>query len=295
MVEKSLVVKFDAKVQALLARARLRVTPRATSFRQGEHPSPIRAKGIEPSDLRPYVPGDDVRRIDWKAFLRSRTLVVRQFEEERNANITLFVDTSASMGIGTPSKLEVARFVAAAIAFVAMRQHDVVESILFAFAQGAAPSFQTLWHPEGWPSWLGTIESAKASGKTDFEGAVKSFVQKGSQRSLAVVISDLLAHGFPQGFRLLTSRGHELHVIAIACDADESPPVEGAIEVIDSESGERLHVEVDESMRQALRQAIRAHREACRESVQRMGGTYVEVNVAMKPEVIVQRIFGGRA
>jgi hypothetical protein len=88
---------LDRGVRKLLDRMRLAVRPRTTANRQGGHRSPIKATGVEFADHRPYVPGDDVRHLDWKAFARHRHLVLRQFEEERDSWLHVLLDVTGSM------------------------------------------------------------------------------------------------------------------------------------------------------------------------------------------------------
>src|SRR5262245_880174 len=87
---------------------------------------------LEFADYRAYVAGDDVRHLDWKAYLRLNRLILKLFEEEEDLPIYFFVDSSQSMNYGQPSKLDYARRVAAALCYIGLANLDSVNVILFA-------------------------------------------------------------------------------------------------------------------------------------------------------------------
>src|SRR5881394_692536 len=101
----------------------------------GKHRSPYRGSSVEFADYKEYVPGDEVSRIDWRAFGRSRRLFVRQYEAETDMVIYLLVDVSASMNYPASrrlSKYRLAAKIAAALAYLMVRQGDKAALVLFA-------------------------------------------------------------------------------------------------------------------------------------------------------------------
>ena len=112
-----------------IQRLHLRVSRQTDSQFLGEYRTSLRGKGIEYSDVRPYLPGDEIRRIDWNVTARTGYPYVKQFKEEREHTILLLVDVSASMKFAGKNKI--CSLAAGAIAFAAMRNHDNVGLILF--------------------------------------------------------------------------------------------------------------------------------------------------------------------
>lgn len=100
---------------------------------QGAHPSPLKGFSVEFADYRQYVPGDDLRHLDWRVFGRSERLYIRQYEEECNLRLYLLVDGSKSMayGSGGPTKYAYAAKLAAALAYVTVQQQDSVGLTVF--------------------------------------------------------------------------------------------------------------------------------------------------------------------
>ena len=104
----------------------------------GLHRSPNLGSSMDFAEHRAYMPGDDIRRIDWKLFARSDRHFIKEFEADTNTNFTVLVDTSASMrygasseGTGTLSKLDYARYLAACLAYLASTQRDRVGLVTF--------------------------------------------------------------------------------------------------------------------------------------------------------------------
>src|SRR6476469_9183429 len=104
----------------------------------GLHRSPHLGSSMDFAEHRAYMPGDDIRRIDWKLFARSDRYFIKEFEADTNTNFTVLVDTSASMrygasseGKGTLSKLDYARYLAACLAYLASTQRDRVGLVTF--------------------------------------------------------------------------------------------------------------------------------------------------------------------
>src|SRR5215471_9176578 len=115
---------LDASVlQRLDNVALLTRRPMATG-RPGRRRSPLAGSSMEFADYRRYTPGDDFRRIDWRAYARLERLFLRIFEAEENLTVTILVDCSASMQHGTPAKSELAITLAVALAYIALRGED---------------------------------------------------------------------------------------------------------------------------------------------------------------------------
>ena len=102
-------------------------------FISGLHRSPMLGMSVDFAEHRSYMPGDDVRRIDWRLFARTDRLYVKEFEADTNANLHLLLDISRSMdfGSGAVSKLEYAKFLAASLAYLSRRQRDRIGLITF--------------------------------------------------------------------------------------------------------------------------------------------------------------------
>ncbi len=166
----------------------------------GRHRSPRRGHSTEFYDFRPYLPGDEPHRVDWKLFGRTDRLYVRRFRHESELNVHLLLDRSASMdfdGLGGErgvGKWTYARQLAAAIAFLAVRQQDRVGLLMFG-EQGEAV-LPAGGGPEHLRKIMDALESAEPGGRTDPQRALAqahAAIRSRSGRSgMLVVLSDML-------------------------------------------------------------------------------------------------------
>ena len=283
---------LDRAVRRVLDRMRLRVRPNATAARAGGHRSPAKASGVEFADHRPYVSGDDIRHIDWKAFARHGQLVLRQFEEERDAFVHVLLDVTGSMSRGAPPKIDVAKKLAAGFIYVGMREFDRARVIPFADDiddvplavrnQGELAELERL------------LEKTSAAGPTAFAQAVQGLASRGVPRGLVVVVTDLMSpEGWDDGFRRLGTMGHEIRLVRVTCKEDEEPTFNGELELCDAESDERVRLRVDKPLLERYRREVRSHVDGCRDACRRAGGRYVEVSVEMPAEVMLKKVFAG--
>lgn len=283
---------LDKTARRILDRLELHVRPGSTATRQGGHRSPVLASGVEFADHRPYVPGDDFRRIDWRAFHRHGQLVLRQFEEERDARVYVLLDLSGSMSRGKPPKIEVAKRVAAAFAYVGMKQFD--RAVILPFGADLEREARPLRVPSDLPDVDAFIASASAGGPTAFDQAIRSFALRFPDRGLAVVVTDLMSPaGFPEGFRAIGALGHELRVVAMRCGEDEAPDVQGELELHDAETGRTVRLRITRDVLAAYAKELQRHREACRDATRRAGGRFLELDVTLPLEEQFRAIFRG--
>jgi len=277
---------LDIATRRLLERLRLPVNAKATAARQGGHRSPVMASGLEFADHRQYVPGDDFRQIDWNAFARHRELVIRQFEEERDARIYVLYDVSASMTRGEPPKVDVARRMAAAFSYLGMKQFDVVR--LIPFADSMETPSRALGNRTQLPEAERFLVASQAAGVTSFGTAVRDFAARFPRRGHAIVVSDLMTpDGWDEGFRVLGGLGHQVTVLRVTCDEDDKPDFRGEIELFDSETGERLRVRMSAELIASYRRILRDHVETCRDAAQRVGGRLIEAPVTLPTDQLV--------
>ena len=155
-----------------------------------------RGGGVEFSDHREYTPGDDFRYLDWNIYARHGDLLLKRFQEEEDLHVYLFLDSSLSMGYGTPQKFDLARQVTAALAYIALADLDRISVI--AYADQIFDSFPLTRGKARILSLLKFLERMPLQGtQTDLAKAATGFVHRDQRRGLVVVISDLFD---PQGF-----------------------------------------------------------------------------------------------
>jgi len=213
--------------------------------------------GLEFRDYRRYQPGDDPRMIDWTVEARLKQLVVRTFRAEGRLQVHLVVDTSASMGIGSPSKLTCAARIGAALAYVAAERRDALGVTTFdAAIRHHVPA------ANGRPPLMRAtrlLQSVEASGPSDLDDALTAFASAARGASVAIVMSDFFdtAHRF-EGLDLLRHRGVLPALVQVVADGDVDPDVVELTELVDAEHPERPPLLADETVVRAYHGRVSA-------------------------------------
>ena len=222
---------------------------------RGHHRSRRTGSGMIFTDYRPYSPGDDTRNLDWGTYLRLDRLVLRLFEEEADLPVYVFVDVSRSMDFGTPSKFDFARKFAAAIAYVALINHDRVS--LVAFSDGVIAEMPARrGKSQAW-RLLHFLERLQASGGTSLQTAFRSFFGARRTRGLAVVISDFLdREGFERSFQLIREYRHDVFAVHVTSAEEVEPVLADEVILVDSERGDSAQTRVTPDLIKAYRETF---------------------------------------
>ena len=200
----------------------------------GEYRSGFRGKGLEFDNIRLYIPGDDVRNIDWNVTARQNKAYVKQFREEREMNICLLIDMSRSNSFGL-KKDRIAE-ISATLAFSAIRNNDRVGVIFFTGeVEKVIPSQNGRKHV------LSIIESIlhfePDRTDTDIAGALRYFSRIEKKPGVVFLISDFLDEGYEKDLRITGNR-HDLILIRVADKSEERIPAGAVYTFEDLETGE---------------------------------------------------------
>ena len=213
--------------------------------------------GIEFADHREYAPGDDFRYLDLNVYQRTGRLLIRLFEEEEDLSVYVIVDTSRSMEMGSPPKLDYAKRVAAALSYVALANLDRV-SVL-----GFSDQMQSRLAPTRGKNRIFKVfeflRPLAADGHTDLRTALRTFAAQNKRRGIAILISDLYdPKGFEDGINQLRYAKFEPFVLHVIDPADAQPPLHGDVRLVDHETGETREVTVTPRI---LQKFAKAHAE----------------------------------
>jgi uncharacterized protein (DUF58 family) len=178
----------------------------------GRHASPHRGSSIEFAEYRKYVPGDDLRRLDWRAFGRSDRHYVKEYEADTNLRLCLVVDTSGSMGYGSAgtTKLDVARRIAGSLGYLAAQQGDAVG--ISCVADGIVQSLPPRRSPAHLRLVFDVLETARSDGGTRLPEVLHELAETIRQRALVVIVSDFFVPppDLERAFNHLRFRRHDV-------------------------------------------------------------------------------------
>ena len=240
-----------------LAKLRVLARRRFAGANAGARRSTRRGSSAELADHRPYYAGDDVRRIDWNAYARLEELVLRLFVAEEDLSLHLLVDTSASLGVGTPSKLDAALRIAAALGYVGLTGSDRVA--VWPFAGTVAAPLSPSRGKKRVAPMLRYLEGLEASGHTDLSRSVEQLLARRPRPGLVAVISDFLdPAGFTRPLDRLISARHEPVLFHVMSPEEMSPPEGEDLLLVDAETGAEVSVSLDGPARAAYRARLAA-------------------------------------
>lgn len=232
-------------------------------FYAGKHRSPYHDFSAEFADYRPYVPGDEIRALDWRALARTDRLYVKLYRKETDMSGYLLVDTSASMGYagadgdGGTTKLEYCRFLAAAISYLMLKQGDrpglaTCDEALRAYIApgGSMPHLHRVLHG---------LETAQAGGATNVAASLKALFPLARRRGLLVVMSDLLEDPADlfHSLSMFLHCGFAVLLFHVLTDDELNLPKAAAARFTDTEGAGAIDAE-PAAVRSAYRAEIRA-------------------------------------
>jgi uncharacterized protein (DUF58 family) len=232
--------------EALVRIASLELVARTVveGFISGLHRSPHAGFSVNFAEYRPYRPGDDIRKIDWKVYGRTDRLFMKEFEGETNTGVQLILDCSRSMAYGSRkiTKIEYGQFLAASLGYFAFKQRDAVgfmsyneDIVEYIPARGSIGHLNTVLH---------AIERVQAGEETDFVKPLVKVAERLRRRGIVIVISDLYdtPDNVMNGLRHLVSRGNDVIVFQVLDPVELQFDFKDPAQFVDMETQASMHV-----------------------------------------------------
>ncbi len=211
----------------------------------GRNASPHRGSSVEFAEYRKYVPGDDLRRLDWRAYGRSDRFYVKEFEADTNLRCTFVVDTSGSMNFGSTgiTKIEYARSIAGTLGYLASQQGDAVG--LSCVAGGIVRNLPPRRNAAHLRLVLDLLEQAKPKGETQLATALHEMAETIRQRALVIILSDLFIEPelLNSCFQHLRFRRHDVAVFHLLDPLELEFNFRRPMRFVDMEGGPSIFAE----------------------------------------------------
>ena len=223
----------------------------------GNYHSVFKGRGIEFSEVREYVPGDDIRTIDWNVTARFNSPFVKEFIEERDLNVYIVFDVSGSSEFGyEKSKKEVGFEIAASVMFAALKNNDNIGLCLF------TDRIERFIKPRKGKKFVlrllrELIYFEPSSKKTDIRESLMELGKILKRRSILFIISDFISENFEKPLRYLRKR-HDVILINLSDTREEGMPDIGYVLLEDGETGEQVLVNTsDENFRRFYEESVK--------------------------------------
>ena len=262
----------------------------------GEYHSIFKGRGIEFAEVREYIPGDDIRAVDWNVTARMGHPYVKLFDEERELTLMLLCDFSSSGYFGSVRqlKIEVAIEVAALLAFSAIRNQDKVGLLLFTDSiEKYVPPKKGKTHVLRILRELISFQPERAG--TNIAEALSYFSRVGSRRAIAFLISDFWDEGFDDDLRIVSQK-HDLIALTLRDPREEDIPPIGLLKVQDAETGGEYWLDTyDGGVRAQIGERVAQRRRELKSLLQSCDVDQVELRVDQDYIRPLSRFFRMRA
>jgi uncharacterized protein (DUF58 family) len=238
---------------------------------KGERRSRRKGQSVEFADFRNYVPGDDLRFIDWNTYARLDRLFLKMFLEEEDLHFYALLDASASMDFGDPTKLQYAKQLAAALGFIGLVRGDRVKiETLGRPSRDVFRGRRSLWR------MLGHIDDFQPNETVPLAQGVKNFCLRNSGKGIVVLITDLMdKSGYEPALRYLLAQQMDVYVVHVLSAEEIEPELQGDLRLVDCEDADVAEITVSGALIKRYKETLAAFVESAREFCGRRGMSYL--------------------
>lgn len=252
----------------------------------GHNRSRFPGAGQEFLDHRNFHRGDDLRAVNWRAYLRLEKLFLKMFQVEPRVPVRMLIDTSESMTAHGGAKFEVARRLAAALCYIGLVRLDTIE--IHGFSSRLGKRMFCTGGRHRFTGVMDGIAALSAGGATDYLAVTREFISSYKQRGLVIVISDFLDdNGCERALQYLCDFGHELMLLQLWAEEDRRPPWTGELELRDAETGAGLKLDFDDAARERYTRAFDEYCSVIQHLAIRSNGRYAGISTAQPLEAII--------
>lgn len=258
----------------------------------GHNRSRFAGGGQEFLEHRQFHQGDDLRAVNWRAYMRLDKLFLKMFQVEPRVPVRMLIDISASMAApdrnANSAKFTYALQIAAALCYVGLVRLDTIH--LLPFAARMRESKRSGGGRQMYREAAQFLESLEPGGVTDFLAVVREFLDEYPQRGLVLVLSDFLDDaGCEKALQYLADYGNELMLVQLWSEEDRTPPWTGELDLLDAERGARLRIQVDAESRRRYTEAFDRFSSGLKDVAFRNNGKYAGIPTSLSLD---EAIFG---
>jgi uncharacterized protein (DUF58 family) len=249
-------LKFDPSTINRLKRLQLVAQQIKTGAIRGDRRSPRHGQSVEFADYRNYVPGDDLRQLDWNVYARHDQAFIKLREGEEDLAVYLLVDGSKSMDWGTDdeNKFTFGCRLAAGFSVISLFTGDQV----WLNVLGTGFQLGPMRGQGNMLRVLDALDQVKPKGQVNLSETSNQFNGSRKRPGLVILISDLLLpEGCTDGLRAIQSNGHEIILLQTLCPEELHPNLDGELQLVDAENGAFQEVNIDRSMRRVYDQRLK--------------------------------------
>jgi uncharacterized protein (DUF58 family) len=271
---------------------------------KGERRSTRKGQSVEFADFRNYVPGDDLRFIDWNLFARLDRLYLKLFLEEEDLHVSVIIDDTPSMHFGSPTKLWAATQIAASLGYIGLCRGDRVSISSFhspkpqvhrgrsntsRMLSGLTEIHDVSFAAQPTAKMVsGSQNDAKSL--VGLSAAMKAFCSRNTGKGIIVVVSDLMdKSGYEAGLKMLLAKELDIFVIHLLAPEEISPTITGDLKLVDCEDGDSREVSISAPMLARYQKTLAGFMNTAKDFCQRRGIAYVSTRSDASVETLIEQ------
>ncbi len=255
---------------------------------KGERRSKRKGQSVEFADFRNYVAGDDLRQLDWNLYARLDKLIIKLFLEEEDLHFYALIDASMSMDFGTPTKLQYAKQLAAALGFIALVRGDRVR--VETIGQPASRRSAVYRGRASVPRLVGQLEGIEPSESASLAAGVKNFCLRNPGKGIVVLLTDLMDKtGYEAALRYFVSHEMDCYVVQLLSQEELEPDVKGDLKLVDCEDADVAEITVSAPLLARYQQTLNAFTRGAQEFCTRRGMHYMLASTKVPVADVVGR------
>lgn len=232
-----------------------------------------RGASVEFADYREYVPGDDLRSVDWNAYGRLEKLYLKQFIDDQDLSVHLLIDISGSMAFGVPqTKLQYAAKLAAALGYIALAGGDRVT--VSALQEPAAAPVSGLRGPGGIGPLFSYLALLTPGGDAGLRVALTRYVARATLPGIAIVLSDFYDDAWASGVKALAARGFQIVLAHVLAPEEINPALAGEMRLQDAETNDMMDCSVSPALLETYHEQFVLFCAAIEQDARRYNFTY---------------------
>lgn len=258
-----------------LDRFNLALKKNSTEIMEGEQKSDSSGEGLVFQDHKKYVPGDDIRRIDWKAYARTEEFYVKRFEEERSITVHILVDRSSSMDFGNVNKYEYAAKLGLSLAYITTNTNDRFRFSVF------SETVTDITHARrnaNMPEIVKILNNLQHTPESKFERCLSQYSSRIENKSILVVISDFLSDVEDIRKGIERFENTDLLLVNVLSGEELDPSMDGDTVLKDPESGSKLRTFLSRKTKSKYQKNMEKHAESISDSAEKQGANYLRVS-----------------
>lgn len=265
---------FDKEFFQKLNRLKLAMNIRIDKGMSGARKSSAKGSSVEFSDFREYIPGDDIRRIDWNVYGRLDKLFIKQFMEEKEAFYHIFVDSSASMNFGEKKKSDMALKLAAVFVWLVQKQLDRVE--ILTLSDGRLDRTSPITGRSSFARMLDELEKVSFGGTTGINEAISRAKING--RGVTIIISDFLdPEGIDEAIKFLNFKRQEVMLLQVLAHEEIEFDEEGTFAIKDMETSDEVRVTMSRQTIKNYQKTLESHNQKIQRLAKKYGCAYMQI------------------